>query len=149
MAERQDVIWQMLTKRPKRMSECTRTWSERTQELLPSNIWLGISAEDQQTFDERVEWRNWITAEIFWVSLEPLLGAINLGRLYLWRLDWLVVGGESGPKHRPMQTKWVESLYKECMAARVPFYGKQDSALYPGKPLLIDGREIHEWPEMA
>ena len=149
MAARDDVIWQVLTKRPRRMSECTRNWSHQRQKLLPSNVWLGISAEDQQTFGERVKWRNWITAKIFWVSLEPLLEAINLRRDLLWSVDWAVIGGESGPGHRPMKMEWVEAIYEECRILGIPFFGKQESSLYPGKPLLIDRHEIHEWPEMA
>jgi len=148
MAKRDDVIWQILTKRANRMFKCIRAWVDLTRELLPSNVWIGISAESQATFDERVEYRNWTAAEIYWVNLEPLLGPINLGH-HLWRLDWVVVGGQSGPGHRPMKMEWVEAIYEECRILGIPFFGKQESSLYPGKPLLINGSEIHEWPEMA
>lgn len=62
-------------------------------------------------------------------------------------IDWVVCGAESGPNRRPFDVAWAEDLYRQCEAAGVAYWGKQDSGLRPGEPLLIDGREIHQWPE--
>jgi len=62
-------------------------------------------------------------------------------------IQWVIVGAESGPRRRPFDPAWAEQIREQCKAAGVAFFGKQDSALYPGAPLLIDGKTVHEWPE--
>jgi len=147
MAERTDVVWQMTTKRAKRMQALAVTWMEKERRVVPVNIWPGVSAEDQDTYNERIKWLNCTPSAMCWVSLEPLLGPVILGDTLL--LAWVVVGGESGPKHRPMEIEWAEDIYRQCVAAKIPFYGKQISSVRPGVPLLINGQEIHEWPEIS
>lgn len=100
------------------------------------NVWLGFSAEDQETFDvraERIESAGW--TGLIWVSLEPMLGFVDVSRClkrdgyikgrWRMRLGWVVVGGESGPKARPMYPYWVRSIRDQCVAAGVPFFFKQ------------------------
>lgn len=101
------------------------------------NIWLGVSIEDQQTADERIPILLQTTAAVRWVSIEPLLGPVDLNKRELlcreWRhgltigtyLDWVVVGGESGPKARPMHPEWARSIRDQCQATKVPFFFKQ------------------------
>jgi len=147
MSLRNDVVWQIATKRPERMRKVVNFWHNARKELVPDHIWLGVSAEDQQTLDERVKPLLRTSALTRWVSLEPLLGRVSLNG-WLNYLDWIVVGGESGPGHRIMLPRWVRRIHDDCQRFGVPCYIKQDSYIYPGKPLLIDGREIHQWPAM-
>lgn len=100
------------------------------------NVWLGVSVEDQATADERIPLLLQTPAALRWISAEPLLGGINLmdtagdplgddGGDFCATLDWVVVGGESGPGARPMHPDWVRSLLKQCQLAEVPFFFKQ------------------------
>lgn len=155
-------IFQVLTKRPermldyltglgksaKRMDDAARTLGY-TLEFdgvslvswpLP-NVWLGVSAEDQATANERIPILLRTPAAVRWLSAEPLLGAVDLLSVVMpdgdtlsaslyndgesAGLDWVVVGGESGPKARPMHPKWVFSLRDQCAKAGVPFLFKQ------------------------
>jgi len=103
------------------------------------NVWLGISAEDQSSFDERAQWiagRHLADWNLF-LSVEPLLGSIDIRPLLpntlwsgspTWRggeLKWVIAGGESGPNARPMHPDWARSLRDQCTAAKVPFFFKQ------------------------
>lgn len=105
------------------------------------NVWLGVSVEDQATADERIPLLLQTPAAVRWISAEPLLGAIDLRleRLAEWNallaehhgdldgvhIDWVVVGGESGPKARPMHPAWVRSLRDQCLATGIAFNFKQ------------------------
>jgi protein gp37 len=111
------------------------------------NIWLGVSAGDQQRADERIPHLLKTPAAVRFVSLEPLLGPIDLGPWFCqcarcFRLkrpnacrneaiDWVIVGGESGRGARPMHPDWVRSIRDQCMAAGVPFFFKQWGAWAP------------------
>jgi protein gp37 len=101
------------------------------------NVWLGVSCEDQQRADERIPLLLQTPAAVRFVSLEPLLGPITAS-LYLAEalgpvgkhpggrgLDWIIVGGESGPKARPCDVAWIRSIRDECAAAGVPLFVKQ------------------------
>jgi protein gp37 len=117
----------------------------------PKNIWLGTSVEDQKTADERIPLLLQTPAAVRWISAEPLLGPITF-RWAKWdnwnephprrkggpdqttsinehdglrMLDWVVVGGESGPGARPMHPDWARNLRDQCQAASVPFFFKQ------------------------
>lgn len=111
------------------------------------NAWIGVSVEDQSTADERIPLLLQTPAAVRWISAEPLLGPVDLSGEYLAArcggsypfkgleaqhrtklidlLDWVVVGGESGPKARPMHPDWARSLRDQCAAAGVPFLFKQ------------------------
>jgi protein gp37 len=101
------------------------------------NVWLGVSVEDQATADERVPLLLQTPAAVRWISAEPLLGQIDLSRWLEFvidppdcldsarPIDWVVVGGESGPHARPMHPDWVRSLRDQCHAAGTPFFFKQ------------------------
>jgi len=134
MAMCQQHTFQILTKRPERMREYTT--SERIINVkwpLP-NVWLGVSIEDQQTADERIPLLLQTPAAVRFVSAEPLLGLVDLcysafngaDSLQTMRgIDWVIVGGESGPKARPMNPQWARDLRDQCKAAGVPFFFKQ------------------------
>jgi protein gp37 len=92
----------------------------------PANVWLGVSIEDQQRADERLPDLLATPASMRFISAEPLLGPLEFDPCDLARLDWVIVGGESGPKARPMHPDWARSLRDQCaIAGGVPFLFKQ------------------------
>jgi protein gp37 len=129
-------IYQVLTKRPERMAEFIKV---RWPHGLPPNIWLGVSVENQRYADKRIPPLLQTPAAVRFISAEPLLGPVDIDQ-YLDRgyesggpqgwvaepsIDWVIVGGESGPRARPMHPDWVGSLRDQCKAAGVPFFFKQ------------------------
>jgi protein gp37 len=129
--------YQILTKR-----------SERLLELDPEikwapHIWMGVSAEDKD-YKYRIDHLRKTSAHIKFLSLEPLLGP--LGKLNLRKIDWAIVGGESGPYARPMDPKWVSDIRDQCRKAKVPFFFKQ----WGGKNRKKAGRvlEGRTWNQM-
>jgi protein gp37 len=97
-------------------------------------VWFGVSAENQERADERIPLLLSIPAVIHWISAEPLIGPIDLSyhlnplfppKPYGAGIDWVVVGGESGPQARPMLTEWARSLRDQCLLREIPFFFKQ------------------------
>jgi protein gp37 len=128
------------------------TWAERLTEprLWPlSNIWLGVSVENQQWADIRTPAMLETPAVVRWLSMEPLLGPVDLADDWLaglperrnW-LDWIVVGGESGAGARPMEVAWAEALTRRCQDAGVPVFVKQ-----LGSPFGKQHHDIGTFPE--
>jgi protein gp37 len=136
----------ILSKRPDRMQNLLTHWmpgafgiSTLNLSLMKKplkNVWLGVSVEDQKTADERIPLLLQTPAAMRLVSVEPMLGPIDLGLLgtiphsspYALtsdKLHWVICGGESGPKARPMHPDWARSLRDQCQAADVPFFFKQ------------------------
>jgi protein gp37 len=110
--------FQVLTKRPERMLELLSNPAFPTL----SNVWLGTSVESTKYLD-RIDILRRVPARIRFVSFEPLLGPIispDLGGIH-----WAIIGGESGPRARPMQAWWVEELHEACERQRVAFFFKQ------------------------
>lgn len=114
--------FQVLTKRPARMA--TYTTKRYAAKAPPANIWLGASTENQEAFDERWPELLKVKTAVRWLSMEPLLGPVKLKDTD--KLDWAVVGGESGSE-RVMKTEWATSLRDQCKKAKVPFFFKQFS----------------------
>ena len=108
--------FQVLTKRSQRLAElsCEIQW--------PKNVWMGVSIESQD-YTFRIDHLRQTGAHIKFLSLEPLIGA--LPNLDLTRIDWVIVGGESGPKARPMQKEWVVDIRDQCQQVNIPFFFKQ------------------------
>ena len=129
--------FQVLTKRAERLAEL--------DSLLdwPSNVWMGVSVEDARQ-RARIDALRRTSAHVRFLSLEPLLGP--LPALDLDGIDWVIVGGESGPRARPMRVEWATDLRDQCLAARVPFFFKQ----WGGRNKKRAGRllEGHEWSQM-
>jgi len=113
----------------------TGQWTTPALDLLNGwplpNVWLGTSVEDQPTADARIPHLLATPAAVRFVSAEPLLGPVDLRSVRLGhmpataRLDWVIVGGESGPGARPMHRDWARSLRDQCAATCVPFFFKQ------------------------
>ncbi|MGD1035912.1 MAG: phage Gp37/Gp68 family protein [Roseiarcus sp.] len=113
----------------------------------PSHIWFGVSVEDGSR-KSRIEHLRQSPAGIRFLSIEPLIGPV--GTLELEGIDWVIVGGESGPRARPMQREWVRSVRDQCERQNVAFFFKQWGGLRPksgGREL--DGREWSQFPEMT
>jgi protein gp37 len=154
-ALRPDVTWQVLTKRAERMRQwfqdsgrdavqVTMSYPEflppgRSFPLLISqwplpNVWLGVSCEDQQRADERVPKLLTTPAAVRFISAEPLIGPAWFHDFaHTPRIDWVIVGGESGPNFRPCEVGWIENIVTECETAQVPVFVKQDAHRLPGQ----------------
>ena len=152
MAQCNKHTFYLLTKRPGNMLLFFQWYL--AQNTMPSNVWLGISVENQKRADERIPILLQIPAAKRFVSVEPMLGPVAL-RPYLEKryrqesgyrrfpndppinyLDWVIAGPETGPKARPCKKEWVEALYEQCQEAGVPFWDKTD----------ILGKNIKERP---
>ncbi len=110
--------YQMLTKRPKTM---LKYFSKERQ--VPKNAWLGTSVENKKQGVPRIEVLRQIPCQTRFLSCEPLLE--DLGEMDLAGIHWIIVGGESGLKARPMLATWAENIQKECQKQQVPFFFKQ------------------------
>ena len=109
--------------------ESGRYWGTPYEWPLP-NVWLGVSAEDQQRADERIPYLTETPAALRFVSAEPLRGPIDFSSPVLEvdcadTIDWVIVGGESGPGSRPFDIAWARSIVQQCRAAGVPTFVKQ------------------------
>ena len=130
--------FQVLTKRSDRLLEVSPSidW--------PENVWMGVSVENQD-YDSRIGHLRRTGARVKFLSLEPLL--VSLPGLKLRGIDWVIVGGESGPGARPMQAEWVVAIKKQCMKAGVPFFFKQWGGFNKKKAgRLLQGRTWDELP---
>jgi len=144
----------LLTKRP---HDVTRLVPVAWHERWPDNAWAGTTVEDQQRAVQRLPHLIETPAPVRFVSVEPLLGPLDL-RPWLGHLDWVIAGGESGAGSRPMQIEWVRSVRDQCVAAGVAFFMKQWGNHAPdasGERLvrlrtknerLLDGREWNQLP---
>jgi protein gp37 len=142
MAKAPNQTFQILTKRP--MIWC----AIMAREKLPDNIWLGISTEDQKRYDERWTWLIRIPAQIRFLSIEPLLGPIQLENLQLYPINWVIIGGESGPNARALDLAWIEDIIGQCRAANIPAFVKQLGSAWAKAPgNHSKGGVPDEWPE--
>ncbi len=134
-------IFQILTKRAERLAKLA-------PELpWPSHIWQGVSI-DNQTYTKRVVHLQKVPAAVRFLSVEPLLGSIP--HLPLDGIHWVIVGGESGPRHRPIKPEWVREIKKQCLAARVSFFFKQWGGRTPKSGgRVLDGRTWDQMPGTA
>ena len=140
-----NLIWQLLTKRPQRYLRYL------PKEFKYRNVWLGMSAENQETFEVRAD--HLIDASVnrgtvAFISYEPALGPLTLSTRPNWQLDWLICGGESGANRRPMEQIWVENIRRECDERGTKFFMKQMSARTPeeGAKLIPAHLLVRQFP---
>lgn len=132
--------WQLLTKRAPNI----RTYLPSDWEEGYPNVWLGVTVENKEHGLPRIDVLREAPAKIRFLSIEPLLE--DLGELDLSGINWVIVGGESGPGCRPMDLAWVERIRQTCEDQHVPFFYKQRGG-HPNKyECLINGIEIKQWP---
>jgi len=159
------LTYQILTKRP-----------ENIKDRLPDdwplkNVWLGVTAENQEMAMARIPTLLNIDAAIHFVSCEPMLEEIDLTEIYLsddtvlypfqgtqkyWfadkpfltgnKIDWIICGGESGSNFRGMETKWASFLHYQCMKYNTPFFMKQMAGINPRKIPIPDILKVKEFP---
>src|SRR5207248_10413763 len=110
-----------------------------------AHIWWGVSVENQKHGLPRIEQLRAANVAMRFLSVEPLLE--DLGRLDLSGIDWVIVGGESGPGARPLHRDWVLSIRNQCCKARVPFFFKQWGGVHKSKNgRKLDGRTYGQMP---
>lgn len=141
-------IYQILTKRGDRLAQLGRflPWAD--------HIWMGVSVESEDIFNQRgerptdrIDQLRCSGARVKFLSAEPLIGP--LGKIDLTEIDWVIVGGESGPEARLMELDWARDLVRQCQEADVPVFVKQLGAVW-AKENRADhkkGGDMHEWPE--
>ena len=131
-------IYQILTKRAERLSDLS------TRIRWPRNVWMGVSVESSE-YIWRIDLLRGVSANIRFLSLEPLLGPIE--KLDLAGIDWVIVGGESGPGARPVNPEWVRNIRDHCVANQVAFHFKQwGGTLKSHTGRTLDGRTWDEVP---
>jgi len=133
--------YQILTKR----SWLMKRYSERIGGF-PDNVWLGVSVENDR-FKFRIDHLRQTKARVRFLSIEPLIGPI--GKLNLDGIHWVIVGGESGPNHRPLNLKWAREIRDQCSVSQVSFFFKQVGGSTPKSGgRLLDGLEWNEYPAL-
>lgn len=131
-------VFQILTKRPQRLAKLA------SRLPWPENVWMGVTVENNR-WVERADYLRGVPAAVRFISAEPLLTA--LPDLKLHGIDWLIAGGESGPKHRPAKVEWFTDLRDRCLADGVAFFFKQWGGRTPrANGRLLEGREWSEMP---
>lgn len=159
-----NLDWLLLTKRPENvMGMIARSTGRHADAWLADNThaWIGASVENQKTADERIPHLLHIPASVRFLSMEPLLGPVSLDQVYdhtqsapgsvLWPfyhgINWVIVGGESGPSARPMHPEWVRDILDQCVGANIPFFFKQWGEWLPSThvhPGNVYGKK-HTW----
>lgn len=144
----------VLTKRPERMAAW---WEKYLTMTVPSRIGLGTSVENQYWVSRRIPPLLQIRAELLFLSCEPLLAPLRL-QDYLRlrgprgltpersRISWVIIGGESGPQHRPMHPQWAHDLVRQCRDNNIPVWFKQSSGPHSEMYLDLLGQIIREHP---
>ena len=139
MVEADHHVYQVLTKRHERLAELAPVlpW--------PEHVWMGVSIENRR-FVHRADYLREVPAAVRFISAEPLLGPLD--GLDLTGIDWIIAGGESGPKHRPVKAEWIRGVRDLAAESGTPFFFKQWGgfrAKAGGR--LLDGREWNEMPQ--
>ncbi len=158
MIEADHHIFQVLTKRSERMMKWTRSNFRFRNEksngkaLLPNHIWLGVSVENQEYCD-RIRHLQKVPAQVRFLSVEPLIGPVDLSATLLRGVHWVIVGGESGHRARPMKEEWALQVQRACKRNGVPFFFKQWGAHdLSGRKVSkkVAGRQLlgRTWDEM-
>jgi protein gp37 len=162
--EWRDEAWEIIRRCPQHIFQIPTKRHERIEECLPEdwgegydNVWLGVTVENQNNI-ERARTLVGIPAKVRWISAEPLIGEVDLtdvvasigGPRILAFIDWVVAGGESGPKCRPMDMDWARNLRDQCVEYGVAYFLKQLGG-HPdkrkGPKALLDGRLWVDMPD--
>jgi len=141
MARCPQHIFQILTKRSQRLRELSSSL------LWPENVWMGVSVEQTDMLDRVYDLQH-VPASVRFLSCEPLLE--SLPHLPLEGIHWVIVGGESGPGARPMQSGWVESILRQCEVQNIPFFFKQWGGFRKKRAgRVLHGKIYNDLPQSA
>ena len=140
--------YQILTKRADRMLQYLSV------RAIPKNIWLGVSVENRKEGLPRIDKLRNLKASVLFLSVEPLLE--DLGKMNLKNIDWVIVGGESGNRARPMDKEWILNVQQQCEAEGIPFFFKQwgtwgEDKIKRNKKLngkKLDGKIWQQYPKI-
>ena len=140
--ETPNLDWLLLTKRP-HLAALLTPWGEE----WPHNVWLGATVENQRFANKRIPHLESSRACVRFLSCEPLLGPLDLDRWLSRGVDWVIAGGESGPKARPSDPDWFYNLRKQCTENSIPFLFKQWGDWAPVKAVsdLLPKRTSREY----
>jgi protein gp37 len=140
MNENPQHVFQVLTKRAERLCEIHK------QLRWTHNIWMGVSVEDSRVI-KRIDYLRRTRAKVKFLSLEPLIG--ELANLNLKKIDWVIVGGESGHNPRPMNPDWVLDIQDQCEKAKVAFFFKQwGGRNKKASGRILNGRTYDQMPDV-
>ena len=132
-------IFQVLTKRSERLKEIF------SQINCAENIWMGVSVENE-LYQKRIDHLRQVNSNVKFISIEPLIGPIH--NLNLEGIDWVIVGGESGPNARIMKMEWVIEIRDQCLKANVPFFFKQWGGINKKKSgRILEGKTWDGFPK--
>ena len=139
-------IYQILTKRPRKMTEFSEMFLKYFGFPIPAHIWMGVSVEDNDAKWRIAELRK-TKCSMRFVSFEPLLDEID--RINLRKINWAIIGGESGHHYRKVNEQWIRSLITQCVQQRVRVFFKQWGGPRPKSGgRIIDGRTYDEFPDL-
>ena len=154
-----DRVMEVISKTPQHTYQILTKRAERIRDYyfsrpVPPNVWLGVSVEDRKYGLPRIPHLRGVAAKVRFLSVEPLLE--DLGEFDLSGIDWVIVGGESGHKARPMKMEWVRNVQAQCDTAQVPFFFKQwgvwgEDGVKRSKKAngrLLDGQLYDEYPRV-
>jgi protein gp37 len=141
MASASQHVFQILTKRDDRLVKLAPAL------VWPENVWMGVSVENNR-WAARADRLREVPAAVRFVSAEPLVGPVD--KLDLTAIDWVIAGGESGPRHRPVREEWLTELRDRCGDAGIAFFFKQWGGRTPkAHGRLLEGEEWSEMPREA
>ncbi|MAQ82274.1 MAG: hypothetical protein CMH12_03465 [Maritimibacter sp.] len=137
-----NLDWLLLTKRPQNVASMVR-WEQD----WPENVWLGTTVELQHRADELLPYLAAVPARVRFISAEPLLGPIEIETWLKSSIDWVITGGESGPKARPASPEWFRSLHAQCMRSETAFHFKQWGDWAPGDGENFPAAKVKKAPD--
>ena len=139
-------VYQILTKRPEKMAEFSKLFQSYFNFKIPNHVWMGTSIEDNDTTWRIRELRR-VKCHVRFISFEPLLEEIY--KVDLSKIDWAIIGGESGHHYRPVEEEWIQSLIQQCKQQNVKVFFKQWGGFRPksgGRE--INGKTYSEYPKI-
>ena len=139
-------VFQILTKRPKRMLEYSKQHEKFFGDSIDQHIWMGTSVENKKNVN-RIDHLRKINCPIKFVSFEPLIGPV--GKVDLTNIQWVIIGGESGPKFRPVKKEWIQEIISQCKEQNVKVFFKQWGGFRPkSNGRVINGRTYSQFPKI-
>ena len=144
-----ETVFQTISQTPKHTYQILTKRAERLAALAPKliwpdNLWMGVTVESAK-YVGRIDMLRMVPAAVRFLSMEPMIGPVS--RMDLQGIEWVIVGGESGPGARIIMKNWVEDIRDQCVAAGVPFFFKQWGGFNKKKAgRLLDGKEWNQYP---